>query len=35
MTSRGRSIALALASFVLGALTMLLMFVFMVMEYGR
>lgn len=35
MTNRGRSIALALGSFVLGALTTLLAFVFMVMWYGR
>lgn len=35
MSSRGRSIGLALASFVLGALTMLLAFVLMAWSYGR
>lgn len=35
MSSRGREIFKASAWFVLGALTMLLAFVFMVMLYGR
>ena len=35
MTRRTRDVALILGSFLLGALTMLLLFVFMVMWYGR
>jgi hypothetical protein len=35
MTNRGREIAKASAWFVLGGLTMLLAFVFMVIWYGR
>ena len=35
MNSRGREIGKAVGYFVLGALTMLLMFVFMVMWHGR
>ena len=35
MTRRMRDIALVVSSFILGALTMLLAFVLMVMHYGR